>query len=391
MNGIQVNGIRTKDPEMNSISPFQTKMPQMSLKAPISSVVALSDEPVTATDNTEPSTATLGTRPDVMHLTALGAVILSSSSRPITSVAPPQESVFTTTEPVNATKTGGDLEVDGVVMAAPGLATTDNNGNIIKVPLAAAAIVPAGGTISTESTGVDAATAATGIQTQPVEIPPALQTALSGTTDPAATTPAGFVLVGTIKLPNGLEAERYTFHGVAGDEKTEMIVFTQSPLALDDILQTDGISFGDVQLIKPSISYYAANTTSGRTPGLWLEGNLVFTGRLSEIGEDLKDVFGQDSTEINITAHLGGFSTWKEAIKPPPDFSLQASMPSIKAQLGSYIEFNSWTLTCQAVRVSDDATPPKQSYAWGFMFTGQLTLTTPGSVSPLLLDYGFNR
>ena len=434
VNGTQINDVQAKDPQANGISPVPTKMPPMSMKAPLSSVVALPDEPDTATTTTEPSTAVSGTRPDVMHLTALGAVILSSSSQPVASVAPPHEPLLTTAEPVdssntssdtappatmqtaitsiqihnttapqdqehakiwvdavNAAKTGVDMELDGVVMAAPGLATTDNNGNIIKVPLAAAADVPAGGTIATESTGADAGAAATRTPTNPVEIPSALQTALSGATDPAVTTPAGFVLVGTIKLPSGLEAERYTFHGTAGDEKTEMIVFTQSPLALNDILQTDGISFGDVQLVKPSISYYAANTTSGRTPGLWLDGSVVFTGELSEIGEDLKDVFGQDSTEIDITAHLGGFSSWKEAIKPPPDFSLQASMPNMKAQLGSYIEFNSWTLTCQAVRVSDAATPPKQSYTWGFMFTGQLRLTTPGSVSPLLLDYGFNR
>ena len=451
VNGAQQNGIQAKGPQVNGISPALKKMPPMHtlhrpIKAPVSSVVALPAKPVFAvataaanapsTPTTDPSTAASGTRPDVMHLTALGAVILSSSTQPVASVAPPHGPLLTTvvTAPVdpslastttapaaivqtaitsiqvtnttapqdqehakvwadtiNAAKTGGDLEVDGIVMQNPGLATTDSNGNITKIPLAAVAAVQADGATVTESTGADAAAAVTPAPTGSVAIPPALQTAVSGATDPLATTPTGFVLAGTIKLPSGLEAERYTFHGTAGDEKTEMIVFTQSPLALNDILQTDGISFGDVKLVKPSISYYAANTTSGRAPGLWLEGSIVFTGGLSEIGEDLKDVFGQDSTELDITAHLGGFSSWKEAIKPPPDFSLQASMPSMKAQVGKYIEFNSWTLTAQAVRVSDTATPPKQSYSWGFMFTGQLTLTTPGSVSPLLLDYGFNR
>ena len=451
VNGTQINGIQAKGPRINGISPAAKKMPPVhplhrSIKAPINTVVPLPTKPVLTTataattapsgSTTDPSAAAPGTRPDVMHLTALGAIILSSSTQPVASVAPPHGPVLTTVvtapvdpslastiigpdavvqtaitsiqvtnttapqdqehakvwaDAVNAAKTGGDLEVDGLVMQNPGLATTDSNGNMIKIPLAAAADVPAGGTIVTQSTGVDATAAATPPPTESVEIPPALQTAVSGTTDPIATTPAGFVLAGTIKLPSGLEAERYTFHGTAGDEKTEMIVFTQSPLALNDILQTDGISLGDVKLIKPSISYYAANTTSGRAPGLWLEGSIVFTGGLSEIGQDLKDVFGQDSTELDITAHLGGFSSWKEAIKPPPDFSLQATMPSMKAQLGKYIEFNSWILTAQAVRISDNATPPKQSYDWAFMFTGQLTLTTPGSISPLLLDYGFNR
>lgn len=396
---------------------------QNPIKAPVDGVVAL---PVTS----DPPTA----RPDEMHLTALGALILSSSTQPIASVAPPRGPVLTaeapapvnsstastttvpatavatavikvlnTTAPqkqehakvwadaVKAGKNGGDLEVNGQVMKKPGLATTDSNGNIIKIPLTAAANVPAGGKIATQQTGVDAAAAVTPPPSASVEIPPALQTAVSGTVEPLATTPAGFVLAGTITLPSGLEVERYTFHGTAAGEKTEMIVFTQSPIALDDILQTGGISFGDVKIVKPSISYYAANTTSGRDPGLWLDGSIVFTGGLSEIGEDLKDVFGQDSTEIDITAHLGGFSSWKEAIKPPPNFSLQASMPSMQAQLGKYIEFNSWTLTAQAVRASDTGTPQKQSYDWGFMFEGQLTLTTPGSVSPLLLDYGFNR
>ena len=451
VNGTRVNGVKAKGPHTKGISPVPKRMPpthwlQRPIEASVIPVAALPAKPVfaaptaTATallaPNTDLSTAASRTRPDVMHLTALGAVILSSSTQPIASVAPPHGPILTTVvtapidpsiasttisptatvqtavasiqvlnttapqdqehakawvDAVDAAKTGGDLEINGVPMQNPGLATTDSNGNLIKLPLAAAADVPAGGAIMTERTGADAAVKVMPTPSDSVEIPPGLQMAVSGATDPAVTTPAGFVLAGTIKLPNGLEAERYTFHGTAGDEKTEMIAFIQSPLALDDILQTDGVSFRDVNIVKPCISYYAANTTSSRAPGLWLDGSVVFIGGLSEIGEDLKDVFGQDSTAINITAHLGGFSSWQVAVKIPPDFSLQASMPSMKAQLGKFIEFNSWTVTARAVRVSDAVTPPKQSYAWKFKFTGQLTLTTPGSVSPLLLDYSFER
>ncbi|MCJ1353311.1 MAG: hypothetical protein MMC33_003296 [Icmadophila ericetorum] len=378
----------------------------------------------------------------LMHLTALGAHILSSSVNPAAALDPPHETLLTTVREVptpgtgpdaqqdlpvpiisiansvapsdqphskvwatalQAAQSGHDLVVNGEKLENPGLASVDGNGNIVKIALAQVVSSTSGASIEVTKTSIGPVIPATSDVTPDVlanapvtdvEIPPALTVHQGddGSVHPSITTPPGFVLTGSTKLFNILEAERFVFQGTSSsDGKSEMIVPTTSPLSLDQLIHDKDIPLGDIQLVNPSISHYPQKTDAGRGPGLYLDATIDLIGDLAEIGNDLKSVFGHTAEGIKISASLGGFESWSAALKPPPDFTFEASIPSLNATLGKFITFASVDITFQAVRTPDPADANKQVYAWAHLFTGQLNMTTPGSITPLSLDFSLTR
>ena len=378
-----------------------------------------------------------------MHLTALGAHILSSSIQPVAAVDPPHEAVLTTvigvdvpgpqrnaqqdlTVPVisianstapsdlphakvwstaiQAAQNGHDLIVNGEKLDNPSLASVDANGNIVRVALADVVSSTPGASIevskaaTTPLVPVTSAIAPNLLASAPitgVELPIALtahQGSNSGPVSPIITTPPGFVLAGSMKLFNVLDAERYVFQGTSSsDGKSEMVVPLISPLPLDQLIHNDGASFGEFWLVKPSISHYPKKTNSGRGPGLYVDATTNFIGALSEIGDDLRSIFRHSGESVQISASLGDFGSWSAALKSPPDFSFLASIPRLDAPLGEFVAFTSTNITFQAILTPHPTDSNQRAYAWAHLFTGQLNMTTPGSITPLSLDYSLTR
>ena len=387
------------------------------------------------------NTGGAATRPDVMHLTALGAHILSSSVKPVAAIDPPRDPVLATVKTIPTVDTTPDVQVQSplptiavkdttapqeqphsdvwstAIQAAQdgqglqigedpihntGIATVADNGNIVKLPLASVMNAGPEDLIPVETTAatplVVTGTVPSVISNAPLaagDLPPALAAnsqAGDGSIHPALTTPPGFILTGELKLFNVLDAERFVFQGTTAiDNKSEMVIPKTAPLGLDTLVHNSGVSFGDIELAKPSISYYSQQVSNGRGPGLWLDATVDLKGGLAEVGADIKDLFGHDTSDITIVAALGAFDGWSSALKLPSDFTLQASLPDLHAKFGKLIEFSSTQITSQAYLVDHPKIPGHQIYAWGHLFSGQLLLITPGSVTPLLLDFSLTR
>ena len=210
-------------------------------------LIKSSDEPIAALGK-EPPLTTRKTTTTLQHVQPQTRAVFVS---PVDGTAPksqPHAQIWQ--DVIAAGRNGGSLSVDGQTTAAPSLVMTDVTGNIVKVPL---------------TTAVDAKS--TTIITQSAFITSAVSTAprslarMRTTTQPAKTTtviphillasnlagneentvPSGFVLAGDIKLFGGLNAELYTFHGTAGDEKSAMVMLSQSPVSMDAVLASPGV------------------------------------------------------------------------------------------------------------------------------------------------------
>ena len=367
-----------------------------------------------------PSQAPIQKSPDQMLVTSLGGLLINSSDEPVASATnvPKVSTVstlnvetkhmadITSIDPVapqfqdhakvwqsviDAGRHGAPLVVDGETLNSPSIVTVDTLGNLVKVPLSAA--------VDSNSTKLELDDH---VKRVPLELSasPTIQrnavvtTAASSAIIPHVlvaenlagnekfTVPPGFILAGDIKLFGGLDAERYTFQGSSSDEKAQMVVLTQSPVEMDRLLPSSGISFGDIKILQPTISVYSKTTSSGRDAGLWLDAGLAMAGSMADAGIALKDVFAMDIPTIDISVHLGGYQGLSDAYKAPNDIVIIGTL-NVDTKIGKFLEMKSVKVNLHGVR----ATAPASSYAWSFTLTGDALFTVPGSVAPLQTTY----
>ena len=275
----------------------------------------------------------------------------------------------------------------------PSLVMTDVTGNIVKVPLTTA-VDAKSSTITTQSAFITSA----------VSTAPRSLARMRTTSQPAKTTtviphillasnlagneentvPAGFVLAGDIKLFGGLNAELYTFHGTAGDEKSAMVMLSQSPVSMDALLASPGVVFGDIMLQHPELAIYSKTTTSGRDAGLWLDAALKLDGSFSNVATILKDVLAVSVGSIDVSVHLGGYQSFTDAFKAPSDVLITASLPTVDVKIGQF-------LVLSTVQVDIHGVNGTSGYAWDISLKGNALFTVPGSIAPLASTYTISK
>ena len=376
---------------------------------------------------------------DALHLTSLGVQILSSSVSPVASVSPPHEAVLVKAGPgsgtsvqqaavpvisisnatppqnqdhakvwqdaLQAAQTNSPVVVNSEALKNPSVVSADANQKMFKISLTDLVNAPKDGHVVVTPTaapllapaGLDKdILAKIPLALHNVELPEALQAHTSATAKPQedlkVTTPPGFVLTGdSLKVFGLLDAERFTFHGNASpDGKTEIMIPTAATVTLDQIFGLDTAVFGGMTLSGTSISMYPEPQTGGRKAGLWLDATLAASDKLQELAGDLKSVLGQTSTELQVSGWLGPFTTWSTAPTPPEQLTLQGSVPQVNALLGKYVTFASADIACRAAK-GPQTQDGKQTYTWSYDLSGNCNLTTPGSITPLLMEYSMTK
>lgn len=352
-----------------------------------------------------------------MHLTALGAHLASSLLESPVSVRAQDPGVLLTSSKV----TNGVASVQSVMSVDNSIAPSLKGHSAVWNDAIAAAKSTADGDVThldlysnhIENVGLATLALDGALSTIPlstvlglVDLVPASARRLgqalivSSTLDsPASSVPPGFVLSGDIKLFGGLDAQLYTFHGTADQGVSQMAILTQHDVSMDDLLNSEGISFGAIKLHEPVITYNTKQTVNGRDIGLWLDAGITLDGALGEVAQDMQNIFGSHSNTLKASAHIGGFQSLTAAFKPPPSFSLGVSVVALNANVGSFLTFFDTLITITGGRTQTPnatngdvpSTPAKDAYKWSSSFSGQLQLLLAGSTVPTALKYTIDK
>ena len=407
-----------------SVKPQAAQLPVISLQSPVDTSVTMPSISNAAADSVSS---------DPMHLTSVGVQILSSSIKPVASVNPPHEAVLTnassgsgaipvisisdSTAPKNqehakvwedalkAAQTKSPVKVNSDVLNNPSLASADSNQKMFKMSLADLVQAPTSGNVRVEATAAGPLLIPAGVKkdilanaaisVEGIHVPETLR-AHAGASDKSqdltTTTPPGFVLTGDpSKLFGRLDAERFTFHGNASpDGRVEMMVLSATVITLDQLFGTDTCDFGGLKLTNAVLLLYPESQASEKRSGLWLEAALDLSGKFQELASDLKSVLGQIPTEVQISGSLGQFTNWSTPPTPPNQLTIQGKVPQVNALLGRNVSFASANINCQAIKGAQTQ-GGKQGYTWSYTLSGDLNLTTPGSVTPLSMDYTMTK
>ena len=401
------------------------KVPAISLQSPVD------------TSMTVPSTSKADVIPassDVMHLTSLGAQILSSSIKPVASVNPPHEAVLTNVTPgsgaipvisindstspknqehakvwrdaLKAAQTKSPVVVNNETLNNPSLASADANQKMFKMSLADLVQAPKSSDVRVSATAAGPLLIPAGVKkdilanadfsVEGIQLPQTLRALTSASNKPqedlAATTPPGFVLTGdSVKLFGLLDAERFTFHGNASpDGRMEMMILSEKSISLDQLFGPEKVVFGGLKLTGAVILLYPESQVGGQKSGLWLEAALDLSGNFQELASDLKSVLGQTPTEVQISGWLGRLTNWSTGPTLPEQLTLQGNIPQAHALLGKHVIFASANIDCQATKGTQPQSG-KQVYTWSYTLSGDLNLATPGSITPLSMDYTMTK
>ncbi|CUS15348.1 unnamed protein product [Tuber aestivum] len=206
--------------------------------------------------------------------------------------------------------------------------------------------------------------------------------------------PPGFVLGGEIKLfDTRLAGRLYTFVGEAGKASDiKEIVTLGERLLLEDVLKClHGSAFGDVGLVRPRFIFRARDSTLGVLPGLHFDTEVVFDNNsgLKSASETLSGVFGVKAGSLRVSGYLGEKREWNKALKPEK-FSFKGVFAGVDSALGRLVRVTSVGVELAGAR-KEGSFMRRAKYECTVEFHGSAEVEIPGSVVPLVLDYGFRE
>lgn len=381
----------------NAVKPTSSGLQSDTAKTPMlvthlgSAIINSSDEPIAAVTNPPalPSIHGVIGSDSPRNAAAEGSVIAVEATAPkYQGHASVWQSV------IDAGRHAAPLTVNGQILREPALVTVDTNNQLVHLPLSLA--------VDSQSTSHPLANkvkpvvsslfaksisrATTPLTNTAVEVPHVLLKQNLASNE-SHTVPAGFVLSGTIKLFGGkIEAQRYTFHGAAAgdDEKAELAVISQSPIAMDDLTQASGFTFGNLMLQHPSIEVLSKPNAAGKNAGIWLNASLTLNGSLAETSSILKDIFAKDFPSLDVSVQLGGYQGLGDFIKPPSQVAVIADVAGLDVKLGGFVELTS-------AKVQMHGAKGASGYAWDVELDGTALLTVPGSAGPLAATYSITK
>ncbi|RPA89757.1 hypothetical protein L873DRAFT_1849165 [Choiromyces venosus 120613-1] len=206
--------------------------------------------------------------------------------------------------------------------------------------------------------------------------------------------PPGFVLGGDVKLfGTGLAGRLYTFVGEAGKASdVKEIVTLGEKLLLEDVLKClHGSVFGDVGLVKPGFTFRAGDSALGALPGLHFDAEVVFDNGsgLKSAHETLREVFGVKGGSLRVSGYLGEKREWSKALKPEK-FSFKGVFVGVDSELGRLVRVTSIGVELAGVR-REGSFMRRAKYDCTVGFYGSAEVEIPGSVVPLVVEYGLRE
>jgi len=206
--------------------------------------------------------------------------------------------------------------------------------------------------------------------------------------------PPGFVLGGDVKLfGTRLAGRLYTFVGEAGKASdVKEIIKLGEKLLLKDVLSClHGSAFGDVGLVRPGFTFRAGDSALGTLPGLHFDAEVVFDNDsgLKSARETLSKVFGVKVGSLRVSGHLGEKREWNKALKPE-NFSLKGVFVGVDSKLGKLVRVASVGVELAGVR-REGSLGRRAKYECTVGFYGSAELEIPGSVVPLVVEYGLKE
>lgn len=206
--------------------------------------------------------------------------------------------------------------------------------------------------------------------------------------------PSGFVLGGDIKLfGTRLAGKLYTFVGEVGKASdVKEIIKLGEKLLLKQVLSClHGSVFGDVGLVRPGFTFRAGDSALGTLPGLHFDAEVVFDNDLGlkSARETLSKVFGVQGGSLRVSGHLGEKREWNRTLKPEK-FSLKGTFVGVDSKLGKLVRVTSVGVELACVRV-EGSLGRRTKYECTAGFQGSAELEIPGSVVPLVVEYGLKE
>ncbi|KAH9934494.1 uncharacterized protein BXZ73DRAFT_100684 [Epithele typhae] len=211
--------------------------------------------------------------------------------------------------------------------------------------------------------------------------------------------PNGFTLEGEIDLfgiPT-LTAKFYTWHGpVPRDSKVENPLYEMAIVPGDfklssvlDVLKGtpfDALTFRDATFMRQDIVFDAT-----KAPGWHVDVDLPINSDAGLLYDVLHTMLGIQEPTIHLHAGLGLSHGWNDTLTVH-SFTLEGSLPGIAVNICDGLTLSSIGVQIMGVRrVIPGGVKPKTSMEYGFGVFGSFSLTVPGALVPLELDFQMQK